>query len=324
MQNSIMIVCEQSEGHILAVTHELLTCAAILAADSGAGTTAVLPGNIAAAEPLPGANLLVVNSPALREYTGEGWEKAVLLAAEQIKPDIIIIAHTSSGYDYAPRVAARLDGGCITSVTGVELSPQGVRYIRSGFHGKLEMLYSPGKSPLVITVLPGAFKGAARPAPPGNITYMDADIQLQQTSKLHFKTADQTNAELEVADVVIAAGKGIGKVENLEVIRQMAARFKHSAIAGSRVVCDNGWLEYNAQVGMTGKTVTPLLYVACGISGSMQHIVGMKDSKTIVSINRDPDAAIFKHSDICIIEDLEKFIPVFLEQGDSSSAASAK
>lgn len=318
MQNSIMIICEQREGRILPITYELLSCAALLAGDSDGRITAVLPGNITAADPLPGADLLVINSPSLAEYTCEGWERAVLLVAEQIRPDIIIIAHTSTGYDYAPRIAALLEGGCITSVSGTELSGDSIRYRRSGFYGKLDLLYAAGKLPLVITVLPGAFPAVEQQvSTPGSVNYIDAHIHLQQTSNLQFKSADQTNAELDLAEVVIAAGKGIGKAENLELIRQMAACFKRSAIAGSRVVCDNGWLKYNAQVGMTGKTVSPLLYVACGISGSMQHIAGMKDSKTVVSINRDPEAAIFHHSDICIVEDLERFIPEFIRAAES-------
>ncbi len=312
MDHSIMIMCEQSEGRLLPVTYELLACAARIGGFYNSSITAVLPGNIADADALSGVDLLVITSPGLAEYTAEGWEKAVLLAAGELKPDIIIIAHTSTGYDYAPRVAARLDGSCITSVSGIEISEGSIRYRRSGFHGKLDMLYKAGQLPLVITVLPGAFAPHQQQTAPGAVSYINADIHPAYTSNVHFSIPEQSNAELEHAEVIVAAGKGIGKAENLEMIREMAACFNHSAIAGSRVACDNGWLDYNAQVGLTGKKVSPLLYVACGISGSMQHIAGMKDSKTVVSINRDPDAAIFKHSDICIVEDLEKFIPEFI------------
>lgn len=316
MDHSIMIICEQSEGRILPVTYELLACADRIGGFYNSSITAVLPGNTPDTDAISGADLLVINSPGLAEYTAEGWEKAALLAAGELKPNIIIIAHTSTGYDYAPRVAALLDGSCITSVSGIELSDGSIRYRRSGFHGKLDMLYKEGKQPLVITVLPGAFPAYDQQAAPGMVRYMNADIQPVHTSNVHFSISDQSNTELEHAEVVIAAGKGIGKAENLELIREMAACFNRSAIAGSRVACDNGWLEYNAQVGLTGKKVSPQLYVACGISGSMQHIAGMKDSKTVVSINRDPDAAIFKNSDICIIEDLEKFIPAFIREAE--------
>ena len=324
MSSLIMIMCEQSEGRILPVTYELLACAARIAGCYDFRLTAVLPGNINDADAISGADLLVINSPGLAEYTAEGWEKAALLAAQQLKPDLIIIAHTSTGYDYAPRVAARLDGSCITSVSGIEISEGSIKYRRSGFHGKLDLLYKAGKLPLIITVLPGAFAHHEQQAQLGAVSYINADIQPVQTSNLHFSSSDQSNTELEHAEVIIAAGKGIGKAENLEMIREMAACFNRSAIAGSRVACDNGWLEYNAQVGLTGKKVAPLLYIACGISGSMQHIAGMKDSKTVVSINRDPDAAIFRHSDICIVEDLEKFIPTFIQKHGDGSLVSFK
>lgn len=312
MDQVIMILREPGESQDLPFTRELLTCAAQISANNNARITVVSPGDNQEAQPLSGADLLVINNPDLAEYTSEGWEKAVLLAAGYIKPDLVIIPHTSSGYDYAPRIAALLDGGCITSVSGVEITGTGIKYRRSGFHGKLEMLYQNGSSPLVITVLPGAFPAAEMQKIAGEIRCLDADFHLVRTSQVEYIHAEQSNTQLESAEVIIAAGKGIGKVENLELIRQMAASFSRSAIAGSRAACDNGWLPYNAQVGMTGKTVSPLLYVACGISGSMQHISGMKDSKTVVSINRDPEAAIFRHSDICIVEDLEKFIPEFL------------
>ena len=314
MIHSIMIMCEQNSGRVLPVTQELVACATQIASHYNSRITAVLPGLITEPCSILGADLLVINSPSLAQYTCEGWEKAAIMAAEHIKPDIIIIAHTSNGYDYAPRLAALLDGCCITSVSGIELTGESIAYRRSSFHGKLDLLYEAGKLPLVITVLQGAFPAHDQQAHPGMTNTIDADIKLELTAHVQFSIPDQSNTELEHAEVVIAAGKGIGQAENLAMIQDMASCFKRSAIAGSRVACDNGWIEYNAQVGLTGKRVAPLLYVACGISGSAQHIYGMKDSKTVVSINRDPAAAIFRHSDICIVEDLENFIPAFLHE----------
>lgn len=316
MVHSIMIMCEHNGGHILPITYELISCASLIADHCQASITAVLPGFITSTASLSGADLLVVNSPGLAEYTCEGWERAAMLATDRVNPDIIIIAHTSTGYDYAPRIAALLDVSCITSVSGIELSGDKIYYRRSGFHGKLDLLYRAEKTPLVITVLPGAFPRYDGQAKPGSINIIDADINPAYTSNVHFSTPDQSNTELEHAEVIISAGKGIGKAENLKMLRAMASCFNRSAIAGSRVACDNGWIEYNAQVGLTGKKVSPQLYVACGISGSAQHIVGMKDSKTVVAINHDPEAAIFRHSDICIVEELERFIPEFIHEAE--------
>lgn len=320
MSHSIMIMCEQNGGRILPVTNELVSCATLIAEHYNSRITAVLPGLISGSQSISGADLLIINSPGLAEYTCEGWERAAIIAAERVGPDIIIIAHTSTGYDYAPRVAAMLDCCCITSVNGIESSRDTIAYRRSSFYGKLDMLYGVGQPPLVITVLPGAFPSHEQQAQPGATSFVDADIQPVHTANVRFSIPDQSNAELEHAEVIISVGKGIGKAENLQMIRAIAACFNRSAIAGSRVACDNGWIEYNAQVGLTGKKVSPLLYVACGISGSAQHIAGMKDSKTVVSINHDPEAAIFRHSDICIVEELERFIPEFIREVEKHRA----
>ncbi len=320
MSHSIMIMCEQSGGRILPVTSELISCANLIAAHCHSRITAVLPGLNTDAYSIPGADLLIINSPGLAEYTCEGWEMAAMLAAEQIMPDIIIIAHTSTGYDYAPRVAALTGSGCITSVCGIEFTGDNLTYRRGGFHGKLDLQYRAGEQALVITVLPGAFPSYDGQTEAGMTSIINADIQLACTSNVQFSIPDQANTELEHAEVIISAGKGIGKAENLQMIRAMASCFNRSAIAGSRVACDNGWIEYNAQVGLTGQKVSPQLYVACGISGSAQHIAGMNGSKTVVSINRDPEAAIFRHSDICIVEELESFIPEFIREAEKHRA----
>ncbi len=316
MANSIMIICEQNQGEILPVTRELITCANKLASHEPARIKAVLPAMIADRPSLDGVDLLLVTSPALAEYSGEGWEKAALIAVEEIKPDIIIIAHTASGYDFAPRLAAHLDASCLTSVNGVELGDNGVRYRRSGFHGKVDVLYEAGPAPLVMTVLPGAFP-AYEPTEgvlaASTTRVLEADINLAKTKNIESSSPDEINTELEDATVIIAVGRGIGKAENLHLIHDLAACFNRSAVAGSRVACDNGWIKYNAQIGMTGKKVSPQLYIACGISGTIQHVVGIQDAQTIVAINRDPEAAIFSYADICIVEELEKFIPAFLK-----------
>ncbi len=115
------------------------------------------------------------------------------------------------------------------------------------------------------------------------------------------------------AGVIVSAGQGLGDKENVDLMYQLAALFTKSAVAGSRIVCDLGWLEYRCQVGVTGATVSPRLYIACGISGAVQHLVGMRNSEYIVAINKDPAAAIFQIADICIVEDLTTFIPAFIE-----------
>ena len=122
------------------------------------------------------------------------------------------------------------------------------------------------------------------------------------------------------AGVIVSAGQGLGDKENLDLIYQLAALFAKSAVAGSRIVCDLGWLEYRCQVGVTGATVSPQLYIACGISGALQHVMGMRNSEYIVAINKDPAAAIFQVADICIVEDLTTFIPAFIEEYEKTKS----
>jgi electron transfer flavoprotein alpha subunit len=121
------------------------------------------------------------------------------------------------------------------------------------------------------------------------------------------------SARIAEAEVLVAAGHGVGGPENLDLIRRLAALFPKSAVAGSRIACDLGWLEYQRQVGVTGATVSPRLYIACGISGAVQHVAGMRGSGFVVAINKDPAAAIFREADVCIVDDLTRFIPAFIE-----------
>lgn len=314
MNCKIMIMCEpRLQGESSPLDSEMIACALTIADGKPCTITAVLPCFAEDAAAPEGADLLILDGSAFAQYSSVSWEKAALAAAEKLSPDYIIIPHTSSGYDYAPRVAAMLDASCITSVTSVQKSGDRVSFMRAGFYGKLDMLYESGRTPVIITVMPGAFSADVSSASCGTKERMEQRISNGSISNITVTGSSENNPELENAEVIVSAGRGIGRPENLDLIRSMAALFPRSSIAGSRVLCDNGWIEYRYQVGLTGKKVSPLLYVACGISGSPQHIAGMKESGTVVSINRDPGAAIFSYSDICIVEELEKFIPAFLE-----------
>ncbi len=319
MISSIMVMCDQKGGRALPVSLEMISCARRIAGKSGARITAVMPSHGVEAVPMNGADLLVIDSPSLAEYSAEAWSSAALIAARKLDAQMILIADTSRGSDYAPHVAAALGAACITSVYAVEVTDGIPQFRRAGFHAKLDMVYECGTGPAVITLLPGVFSPDVSALPCGAVEHMEADIKTVAMSGISTTCTGERNVELDNADVIISAGRGIGKAENLEMIKSMAALFPKSAVAGSRVACDNGWIEHSAQVGLTGRTVSPSLYVACGISGSPQHITGMKDSKTVVSINRDPDAAIFRYSDICIVDDLEKFLPAFIAEAKKHS-----
>jgi electron transfer flavoprotein alpha subunit len=207
-----------------------------------------------------------------------------------------------------------LSGACISGIEDVLTFEDGVCFARPVYGGKLIAHIRPLAETAVLIVQPGLFKADQQSdQKPGRVTIREIAIQARQWRSMGVKQVAVTAKGIAEADVVVAAGQGIGDRDNLELINQLAAIFAKASIAGSRIVCDLGWLAYGCQVGVTGASVSPQLYLACGISGAIQHISGMRGSQFIVAINKDPAAAIFQVADICVVEDLETFIPTLIE-----------
>lgn len=230
-------------------------------------------------------------------------------------PEILCMSHTIRNSSSAASVAAELKIQCITAVESFTGNGEQVYFQRGFFNGKLKEIIEASGPARIITVIPGAFQVKDKEInTPGNHV-----IRMRKTITGHegcipvsLVKEKETESGLEEADVIIAAGRGILKQENLDLVRETAGLFDNAAVGASRPVCDNRWLPYRHQVGVTGKTVSPKLYMALGISGSQQHISGMKNSQCIVAVNKDPDAAIYSVSDYIIVEDLTKFLPVFI------------
>lgn len=305
---------------------------------------------LAAAAGLPVTALV---GPALAAYGAEAWLAALMPLLDAFAPAFILIPHTATGADYAPALAVRLKAACITAVEGCRRVAAGVVFTRSLCKGKLKMDVASTADTCVLTLLPGATAAAGppdaeraapgggaapealvlAPEPPGGtdpaagvdtptgpqaspdvpVTVVPCDGAPVRTRPLGRIPAPVTDLDLGAAEVVVAAGKGIGREENLVLIRRLAAIFPKGAVGASRLVCDAGWLPYPHQVGITGKTVAPRLYLACGISGTIQHVTGMRGSRCIVAINTDPRAAIFQVAHYGIVEDLTTFIPLLLD-----------
>ncbi|MBU0991234.1 MAG: electron transfer flavoprotein subunit alpha/FixB family protein [Proteobacteria bacterium] len=236
------------------------------------------------------------------------------------KPKTVCFLHTTRGCHLAASVAIEKEASCITAVQSIIRNKENVPvYERALFNGKLVVNVAPVKGMSVLTILAGAFSSSVE-----DITENDfqakVDIRfvkhrMSNVETIDIKRAfDQEDNALSEADVIISAGRGIGNEDNLELVRELASIFPKSAVGGSKPVCDLKWLPYNRQVGATGRIVTPKLYIACGISGSQQHITGMKNAQWIVAINTDPHAVIFSYADYCIVEDLTIFIPIFIEK----------
>jgi electron transfer flavoprotein alpha subunit len=186
-------------------------------------------------------------------------------------------------------------------------------FLKPFYGGKINAWIKAETDGAVLTFESGYFKGEqGLPGRVGTWAYKKVAPIAPLSEMLETLPAPGTGADLRAAQTIVAAGRGVGKPENLERIRTLAAQFPRSAVAGSRPLCDLGWLQYNQQVGQTGATVSPRLYLACGISGAYQHVAGMKDSGFIVSINRDSRAAISNWADLCVVEDLETFVPLLI------------
>jgi electron transfer flavoprotein alpha subunit len=321
MTGTIVVLAEIQNGHPKPVTYELLNLADQLCGPTGRTVVVVVLGSeaTAAARELArdfSGRILAVVNPRLEFYNGELYKSILTRLLPPLEPGLVLAAHTTQGMDFAPGLSVRLGAECLTGVEGLEPSPDRVILLRSMYNGKIQARLSLRAPLTVVTVQPGAFKAkpAGKATRPGQVETVTSTEEPQLTRTLGLRRSRTESETLSAAEVVVAAGRGLGKKENLTLIKNTADLFPRSAVAGSRPVCDNGWLDYRQQVGLTGATVSPKLYIACGISGARQHTVGMQGSGFIVAISTDPHAAIFNLADIGVVEDLTVFLPIFIEE----------
>ncbi len=259
-------------------------------------------------------DVLAVEVPGLKSFQVEIALQVLEKLFFEFPPACLILPHNSRSWELAPRIALRLGLACIPGVTKILQENGRLLFRRSLYQGKILADLAVESRGVVITFESGYFK-FSKSALRGKRSFDLKTFFPRETRAelLEVTSAVETEAALHEAEVIVAAGRGIGSEEALDLIHRLAALFPRSAVAGSRPLCDLGWLAYNRQVGQTGSTVRPRLYLACGISGAYQHISGMKDSGFIVSINRDPQAAIGQWSDLRIEEDLKTFLPLLIE-----------
>ena len=327
MQGPIVIIVEHARGEIRPSAYELMTLAGKIRETTGAETRAVMLGKEiqGAAERYSTAcavPVTAVSDARLRDYNAELYTMVLVDILCGMKPSYVCVSHSSQGSDFAPGLALRLSAACISSVEGMHDGENGLRFYRSIFGGKMRAEIKPAKATTMLTLQPGSFKPhAAGAEAEARVHAYDVTIPDPAFGSLVIKTAPSEGIDLSEAKVLVAAGRGINAEENLDLLQQLADQFPQSATCGSRPIIDAGWMPYSRQVGITGTTVSPSLYIACGISGSAQHVSGMRGAGFVVSINSDPGAAIFNVSDICIVEDLTAFMPLFIENIKSHRAA---
>ena len=258
------------------------------------------------------AEVLTGEHAALRQYTPDAFTMALKGVIDQKKPAVVLMAHTYQARDFAPMLAARLRVSLITDVIGISGDGASATFTRPMFQGKLTAtVRATSSGPAIVTVQIGAFRAdAVRRGGTASIYAVDVAIDtagIRQQPEAPFQEAKQA-VDLSQAERIVAVGRGIKSQDNLPLAQNLA-KAMGAEIAASRPICDSGWLPMERQVGSSGQTVAPRLYVALGISGAIQHLVGMKGSRTIVAINKDADAPIFEVADYGIVGDLFEIAP---------------
>jgi len=317
----ILVVAEQRGGKLNRASWESIAAAQPLGQPV---TVAVIGAGIAsAASEIAAAQVqevVTIDAAPLEPYTPDGFTAALAQAIDELKPSLVILPHTYQTRDFAPKLAARLDRALITDVTAIkraEGSGLKAQFVRPMFQGKLTADVEPqGPEPHFVTTQIGSFRAdqaakGASPAPVRALTVNVDAASIRQKPEAPFQEARQA-VDLSQAERIVSVGRGIKEQDKISIAQQLAEAL-HAELAASRPICDAGWLPMERQVGSSGQTVAPKLYLALGISGAIQHLVGMKGSQTIVAINKDPDAPIFEVAEYGIVGDLFEIVPAMIE-----------
>ncbi|MGE5177454.1 MAG: electron transfer flavoprotein subunit alpha/FixB family protein [Hyphomicrobiales bacterium] len=321
MAQPIAVVAELKDGSTRKITLEILGAAKRLAAAAGgAPVVAILLGAAGAAEAdrlaRHGADRVVhVTGDALASYAPEAYAEAVKRAVASIAPGVLFFGATAQGRDLSPRAAARLGTGLASDCVGFEWKDGGLVARRPIFAGKAFGTVAYGAArPHVASVRPNTFPvpepDASRKADVESIALGDVAVRARVES---FEASEGEMADLTEANVIVSGGRAMGGPENFEILRKLCAVLG-ATLGASRAAVDAGWIDHSYQVGQTGKVVNPSLYIAVGISGAIQHLAGMSSSRTIVAINKDKDAPIFKIASYGIVGDLYQVVPALTEE----------
>lgn len=321
----VWVFAEQRDGKLQKVALELLGKGREIADKLGVELTALLLGHENMDEMTKdlgayGADrVLVCDHEALSHYTTDGYSKVIADVINAEKPEIIFIGASFIGRDLGPRVAARLETGLTADCTGldIDIDNNNLLMTRPAFGGNLMATIVCGDHrPQMSTVRPGVFEKLS----PNNSREFKVDrfdVKLDsldiRTEVLEVVKSLKETVDITEAKILVSGGRGVGSKENFEILKE-AADALGGIVSGSRAAVDNGWIEKSMQVGQTGKTVRPNIYIACGISGAIQHLAGMQESNFIIAINKDPDCPIMKVADVALVGDYSKILPEIVAQ----------
>lgn len=317
MSKNVLVLGETREGELRNVSFE--TIAAAKTISGGGSVTAVLVGNSVenlAQEMIQyGADRVVtVEHPHLKQYTSDGFSQAFMAVYEQEKPDAIVLGHTAMGKDLSPKLASKLDSGLISDVTKIEGEGDSAEFIRPIYSGKAFEKVQSKSGLLFFTIRPNNIEPLAKDVSrSGDVSSVSVDITNLRSVIANVVRKSTEGVDLSEAKVIVAGGRGVKSEDGFKPLEELASLLG-GAVGASRGACDADYCDYSLQIGQTGKVVTPDLYIAVGISGAIQHMAGMSNSKVIVAINKDPEANIFKVADYGIVGDLFEVLPMMIEE----------
>ncbi len=299
----VLLVAEYRDGKLLGSSSELIHFAQTLGAESAM----VLIGSESAL-PAYSGTLYLADAARVGEFNPGVHKQLILDVVAKEQPQMVVLPHSSYGWDLAPRLAIALKAAQVSEVMEVKDG----QLVVGACNAKLRRTLKPNTAVSVVTLQAGAFTPTAEPSGTPEIVRLEAnaggDIAFQG-----YEAAEATGVDLSKAEVIVSAGRGIGKPENLAIIEALAKALK-GEYGASRPVVDSDWADHSRQVGTTGQTVSPKLYVACGISGAIQHLAGMKKSEFVIAINTDKEAPISEVADVLAVADLKQLVPILTEK----------
>jgi electron transfer flavoprotein alpha subunit len=330
MADTILVVVEQREGKLNRASWETLTGAQALAAETGWALEAAVVGSgvgdvaseVAAKKV---SKVYDIESPKLEPYTPDGFVAGLKGFIEKLQPKLVLMPHTYQVRDFAPKLATALGRALISDAIGYKHEGGKLLFTRPMFQGKFVADVSfAGDAPYFATFQAGAYRGdrveeGSAAAPVETVNVEIADGVIRNKPEAPFKEAKQA-VDLTQAEIIVSVGRGIKEQKNIELAQQLATALG-GEIAASRPICDSGWLPMDRQVGSSGQTVAPKLYLALGISGAIQHVVGMKGARSIIAINKDAEAPIFEIADIAVVGNLFDIVPPLIEEVKKAKGA---
>ena len=323
-KNGVWVFVEQREGEIVPVSLEILSEAYRIAKELGTGLSAVVLGyqlgqTIQQLSQYGAETIYISEAPEFKDYNTDAYTQQLSRMIWEHKPSVFFIGATHNGRDLGPRLASRLDTGLTADCTSLDIDPdtQKLLMTRPAFGGNLmATIICPNFLPQMATIRPGVLKAQPiSPPPTAELIHIPSMVLPEDVTTKIIRMVKEISHEEDItqARIIVAGGRGLGKPEGFDLLKQFADQIG-ATVASSRAAVDAGWISSARQVGQTGKTVQPELYIACGISGAIQHLAGMNKSRVIVAINKDKEAPIFKVAHYGLVGDLYQIIPELMKQ----------